>query len=276
MTLWDEPSRLDRLPLHRTEKKLRELWGTAVVVEIDAHGSIGSSQGRPRPVEAPGERHEGDLLLGTVDGVPWFARTVDEVSGEAMVWRDADPDELDPLAMGVALARWHAGQPPCEVCGSATVPELAGARRVCMGCGALQFPRTDPCVIVAITDPSDRLLLARQGQWAPRRVSIIAGFIEAGESAEQAVHREVLEEVGVRLTSLSYVASQPWPMPRSLMLGFEARAVGTEIQVDGDEIVEGAYYTRSDLAAAVASGEVILPAGASIARALIERWLSSG
>lgn len=275
MTRWQDPSALSRLPLGRADDAVASLWERAMVVEVDADGAIASSQGRPRALASPGERQPSDILLGTVDGVAWFARAVDAVTGEAMSWRDTDPDALDPLAAGVALARWHGGQPPCEVCGSATRPDLAGARRVCVGCGQLQFPRIDPCVIVAVTDPGDRLLLARQAQWAPRRVSIIAGFIEAGESAEQAVHRETLEEVGVRLASLSYVSSQPWPMPRSLMLGFEARAVNGELTVDGDEIVEGAYYTRADLAAAVDSGEVILPSQASIARDLIGRWLSS-
>lgn len=274
MTRWEDPSALNRLPLGRAEDALASLWERAVVVEVDQDGNIASTRGQARPLTSPGARQPDDILLGTVDGLAWFARSVDSVQGEAMSWRDTDPGSLDPLAAGVALARWHGGQPPCEVCGSATRPDLAGARRRCVGCGQLQFPRIDPCVIVAVTDPDDRLLLARQAQWAPRRVSIIAGFIEAGESVEQAVHREAMEEVGVQLSSLSYVSSQPWPMPRSLMLGFEARALDSEIRVDGDEIVAGAYYTRADLAAAVASGEVLLPAGASIARALIQRWLS--
>lgn len=276
MMRWGDPSALNRLATGRADAELARLWQGAVVVEVTADGTIASIQGRPRQMSSPGKRQPSDILLGTVNGVAWFARTVDELAGETMSWRDTDPNELDPLATGVALARWHSGQPPCEVCGSATRPDMAGARRICVGCGQLLFPRIDPCVIVAITDPDDRLLLARQAQWAQRRFSIIAGFIEAGESAEQAVHRETMEEVGVRLGSLNYVSSQPWPMPRSLMLGFEARALDGHVTVDGDEIVEGDYYTRSDLAAAVSSGELILPAGASIARSLIQRWLSAG
>ncbi|MBB1483341.1 NAD(+) diphosphatase [Tessaracoccus sp. MC1865] len=276
MSRWLGRSPLDRLPIGRGAAEVEALWRGAVVVEVDAQGAIASEQGRPRALRSPGERQPEDILLGIVDGVAWFARGVDAVSGEAMSWRDTHPDSLDPLATGVALARWHAGQPPCENCGSGTRPDQAGARRICTGCGALQFPRIDPCVIVAVTDPDDRLLLARQAQWAHGRISVIAGFIEAGESVEQAVHREVHEEVGARLTSLTYFGSEPWPMPRSLMLGFQARAEDAQITVDGDEISEGAYYTRSDLAAALAAGEVILPAGASLARALIQRWLSSG
>ncbi len=143
----------------------------------------------------------------------------------------------DPLAAAVFLTRWHLQAPVCERCAAPTVPDLAGARRICPACGALAFPRIDPCVIVAITDPKIGCCWPATRQWPERRVSIIAGFMEAGESAEQACHREVFEEVGVRLTRLTYVSSQPWPMPRSLMLGFEARAVDSRINVDGDEIL---------------------------------------
>jgi NAD+ diphosphatase len=226
-------------------------------------------------VPASGKRLPTDILLGRVAGRPWFARPVAELNGTAVGWRDVVTADQDALAAAVALTRWHGLSPACEACGAATVPDLAGARRRCLACGALAFPRTDPCVIVAITDPDDRLLLARQAQWAQRRVSIIAGFIEAGESAEQACHREAFEEVGVRLADLSYAGSQPWPMPRSLMLGFLGRAVDSRIRVDGDEIAEGAYYAREELVAAVAAASVVLPPHASIARGLIERWLSA-
>ena len=126
-------------------------------------------------------------------------------------------------------------------------------------------------MIVAITDEDDRLLLARQAAWPPGRASIIAGFMEAGESAEQACYREVAEEVGLSLSSLRYVSSQPWPMPRSLMLGFEATASGSPI-VDGVEIVAANFLTREDVSQQLAEGTLILPQKASIARTLVERW----
>lgn len=276
MNQWTRPSGLDRNSALRAEERVAEEWGAAAVLQIDPSGNLAAEDGRPSLLPDPGERQPEDILLGWFDGRPWFVRPVATLSTGALGWRDIDPADSDPLAAAVALTRWHATTPVCEACGSRTVPDLLGARRVCPECGALSFPRIDPCIIVAITDPEDRLLLARQGQWESRRFSVVAGFIEAGESAEQAVHREVAEEVGVSLIDLSYVSSQPWPMPRSLMLGFEARAEDARIRVDGDEIVEGEYYTRSALAAAVDVGSVILPTRTSIARHLIERWLTAG
>ena len=273
---WSVPSGLDRAAIARSEADVHASWATAVVLEVDSDGNVAARNGRPLPLTQPGLRRPEDILLGWFQGRPWFARPATLLDGETLGWRDVDPADYDPLAAAVALTRWHLQAPACERCGSPTRPDQAGARRVCDGCGALAFPRIDPCVIVAITDPQDRLLLARQQQWQARRVSIVAGFIEAGESAEQACHREAGEEVGVVLERLEYISSQPWPMPRSLMLGFNGRAADSRIRVDGDEIVEGAYYTRADLAAAVGSGDLTLPGRASIARHLIERWLATG
>ncbi|MFT3886639.1 MAG: NAD(+) diphosphatase [Arachnia sp.] len=270
---WTRPSGLDRLAAARSEEEADAAWRDALVIDVDRDGGLAASDGQPLLVPTAGERTPADVLLGLVAGRPWFARLVPRIDGEALGWREVMGDH-DVLASAVALARWHGLPPRCEACGGPTVPDLAGARRRCPACGALAFPRTDPCVIVAITDPDDRLLLARQGPWPEGRRSIIAGFIEAGESVEQACHREAHEEVGVTLASLSYVGSQPWPMPRSLMLGFRARAVDSLIAVDGDEIVEGAYYTREELAAAVAASSVLLPGRGSISRGLIDQWLN--
>lgn len=276
MNHWSAPSRLDRAPGLRGAGEIDASWRAAVVLEVDAEGNLASLEGRPRPLESAGDRRPEDILLGLFDGKPWFARPVASLEGATLGWRDVDPADWHPVAAAVALTRWHSQAPACERCAAPTVPDLAGARRICPACGTPAFPRIDPCVIVAITDHADRLLLARQRQWQATRVSIVAGFIEAGESAEQACHREVAEEVGVVLDRLEYVCSQPWPMPRSLMLGFTGRAVDSRVHVDGDEIAEGSYYTRGDLAAAIESGRVMLPGRASIARHLIERWITSG
>jgi NAD+ diphosphatase len=124
-----------------------------------------------------------------------------------------------------------------------------------------------------VTDPDDRCLLARNAAWPGRRVSILAGFVEPGESAEQAVIREVAEEVQIKVTNVRYVGSQPWPMPRSLMLGFRAEApAGQDIVVDAEEIAEAYWFSREELVAAIRSREIALPPPVSIARQIIEQW----
>ena len=276
MTTWGGPSSLDRVPGTRGNDQLDAAWARAVVLSIDGEGRVASAGGRPVVSETEGPRGPADIYLGDFAGRPWFARPVVGIEGESISWREAPAEHYDPLAAAVFLTHWATRAPLCERCGVRTEPDQGGIRRMCPGCGSLSFARIDPCVIVAITDPDDRLLLARNVAWPEHRVSIIAGFIEAGESVEQAVHREVGEEVGVTLGSLGYVSSQPWPMPRSLMLGFEARALDDRIRVDGEEIVRAAYYERAELIAAVSDGALALPGGASIARHLIDRWLASG
>jgi NAD+ diphosphatase len=176
------------------------------------------------------------------------------------------------LVHAVALANWHAVAGFCSRCGSPTEPILAGHARRCTSDGSEHFPRCDPAVIMLVTDPDDRCLLARNAQWPPGRVSILAGFVEPGESAEQAVAREVGEETGIAVGAVTYAGSQPWPMPHSVMLGFRARAAGTQIQVDNDEIVEARWYSRDDLRAAILAGDLRMPPSLSISRWLIETW----
>ena len=176
------------------------------------------------------------------------------------------------LTHAVALANWHAVAGHCSRCGAPTEPEMAGHSRRCTSDGSEHFPRCDPAVIMLVTDPDDRCLLARNVQWPKGRVSVLAGFVEPGESAEQAVAREVREETAVIVSSVTYASSQPWPMPHSLMLGFRAEAVTTEICVDAEEIEEAAWYSRDDLRAALVSGELVMPPSLSISRWLIETW----
>ena len=176
------------------------------------------------------------------------------------------------LTHAVALANWHAVAGFCSRCGAPTKPETAGHSRRCTVDGSEHFPRCDPAVIMVVTDPQDRCLLARNAQWPKGRVSVLAGFVEPGESAEQAVAREVHEETGVVVSSVTYAGSQPWPMPHNLMLGFRAEAVSTDITVDAEEIEEAAWYSREDLRAALVSGELVMPPSLSISRWLIETW----
>ncbi|HEV2375667.1 MAG TPA: NAD(+) diphosphatase [Streptosporangiaceae bacterium] len=173
----------------------------------------------------------------------------------------------------VAMANWHATHTHCPRCGELTEVVAAGHARRCINDGSEHFPRVDPAVIMAVTDDEDRCLLARNKHWPARRVSVLAGFVEPGESVEQAVRREVREETGLRVSEVCYVGSQPWPMPQSLMLGFTARAEGgQEISVDGEEIAEARWYSRQGLRDAMAEGQVALPPPVSIAHRIIETW----
>ena len=172
----------------------------------------------------------------------------------------------------VALAAWHASHPRCPRCGEPTEVVQGGWVRRCTDDASEHYPRTDPAVIMAVLDDADRLLLGRAAQWAPGKFSTLAGYVEPGEPLEAAVRREVLEEVGVQIGSVEYRGSQPWPFPASLMLGFVAHATSTDIQVDGEEVVDARWFDRAGLVEAIEAGTVVLPGRASIARALIEDW----
>jgi NAD+ diphosphatase len=173
----------------------------------------------------------------------------------------------------VALANWHDTHTHCPIDGTPTVVNPGGHSTTCPADGTEHFPRTDPAVIMLVTDPQDRCLLARNKAWPEHRVSILAGFVDPGESAEHAVVREVHEETGITVGRVAYLDSQPWPMPRSLMLGFRAWAVGDEvIHVDADEISEAHWYSRDDLRRVLEAQQLALPPAVSIARRIIESW----
>jgi NAD+ diphosphatase len=207
-------------------------------------------------------------LLGAAPDVPDAAtwRSLREV-GAMLSNREAGI-----FATAQGLANWHAAHACCPSCGALTQPEQAGWVRRCTKDGTEHYPRTDPAVIMAVTDAADRLLLARSPKWRPGRLSVLAGFVEPGESLEAAVAREVLEEVGVVVEQVRYLGNQPWPFPSSLMVGFTARAVDPALYLDPEEIAEAVWVTRRELAEMVAAGSFGLSPTVSIARALIERW----
>jgi NAD+ diphosphatase len=247
---------------------------------LDAAGKFPTAaDGGALRLEAPSgefddQRHR---LLGLLDGAPMFA-VEGALAGEVHDFRQVGgrltDSERDIAAAATALTHWHRMEPRCPQCGEPTTVINAGFARHCSVCGHDHFPRTDPAVIVAVLDAADRLLLGSQVTWPERRVSVLAGFVEAGESLEQAIHREIAEEVGVSLSAVRYFGSQPWPFPRSLMLGFAARASSTDITVDGEEIEFAAWFTRDQVREQVSSGELGLPGASSIAFRMIEAWLA--
>lgn len=188
-----------------------------------------------------------------------------------------DDRDAGLLVHAVALARWHERNAHCPQCGAPTKSEQGGSVRRCTVDGSEQFPRTDPAMIVLVTDPEGTsAVLGRGAAWPAGFFSCLAGFVEAGESAEQAVAREVAEEVGLRTRSVRYVASQPWPFPCSLMLGFRAVADRAELTPAAGEIAEARWLTRDEMQAEIASGALAIPPRVSIARHLIDGWLAEG
>jgi len=183
------------------------------------------------------------------------------------------------LAYARGLLVWRSRTRFCSVCGAALSFEDCGHSARCMAeaCGTQAFPRTDPAIIVLVSDGGDRILLGRQPVWAPGMYSCLAGFAEPGESLEETVAREVAEEVGIRIREARYVASQPWPFPSSLMVGFEAIADAVPPTPDAHEIEDARWFSRDDLTRfgereAPGPDGLFLPSRDSISRFLIERW----
>jgi NAD+ diphosphatase len=260
-----------------------------VVVVSDSQALVRSAGGRPELVFiSSAEAPEGTkFLLGVdTDDVAYFGVSV---PGGVSRVRSGE-DDVQPMSLrqvgallsdrdagllthAVALANWHDTHTHCPRDGTPTVPAPAGHLTTCPTDGSEHFPRLDPAVIMLVTDPDDRCLLARNALWPKGRMSVLAGFVEPGESAEHAVAREVFEETAITVGHIRYLGSQPWPMPRSLMLGFQAAApAGQRITVDAEEIGEARWFTREEMLAAIGTGELAVAPTSSIARRLIEFW----
>ncbi|HUR14696.1 MAG TPA: NAD(+) diphosphatase [Mycobacteriales bacterium] len=270
---------VDRDAASRTsDEALAAAWESAQVLVVDEQGRAlvdGTDLVLvPSPAAPEGER----LYLGRLDGQSFFAvrgdlprrlgarplglREVGAVLGD----RDAGL-----LVHAIGLTNWHAVHPRCPRCGTPTDVVQGGAVRRCPSDGSEHFPRTDPAVIVLITDGADRCVLGRQATWPPGRYSTLAGFVEPGESAEQAVVREVQEESGLRVRDVTYCASQPWPFPSSLMLGFRARCDADAVPAAQDgELEDVRWFDRDELRDRFTGG----PPQVSIAHSLISHWLT--
>lgn len=179
------------------------------------------------------------------------------------------------LAYARGLVFWHQRHRFCGVCGSQTESAQAGHVRMCTNpdCGAQHFPRTDPAVIMLVHDGNDRIVLGRQANWPPGMHSVLAGFVEPGESLEDAVAREIFEEAGITVRDIRYHSSQPWPFPASIMLGFTAEASTLDLNIDLNEIEEARWYSRQEILASPEDMSFRLPRRDSIARRLVDDWL---
>lgn len=249
------------------------------VVEMDHDGALAVDGTELAILPATGELDERIwVFLGNAAGRDYLlaigqAREGrDYVAGRALVSRVSGPTR-EIAVTAAAIGNWHRLAPHCPRCGSPTEVRHAGWTRWCSSCRSEHYPRTDPAVIMAITDSQDRVLLAHAAHFPERRFSVLAGYVEPGESLEAAVVRETAEEVGLTVTDVKYQGSQSWPFPRSLMVAFTARATGAATPVvDGTELTEARFFSRAELSDALAAGSVRLPPPASAAAALLEQW----
>ena len=298
-----EPS-LSRSTVGRDEllrvdpERLTAGWAHAQVLRVDPGGRAASKDGRLvlEPAAGTGPGPAGDAVLLGEDGeTPVWALPTPELEvleGEEAVDLRSGGALLDDTGAGLlttatALLAWHAAARFCAVCGGRTKAHNSGWARRCGQCGREEYPRTDPAVICLVHDGGEQVLLGRQPTWPVGRFSVLAGFVEAGESLEDCVAREVCEEVGAVVTDIHYLGSQPWPFPRSIMLGFEATAdAGAPVVPREGEIAEARWFTKDDVREALARGEwtgdpgdpgeempLLLPGSISIARVMLESWV---
>lgn len=264
--------------------ELRARWPAARVLVVDAEGNarFNGSDDAPEPgrgADFGEELPAAASFLGLDGDTAWFAlphESLPEPLPGRLSLRDAAVrwPALDAaaLAQARALVHWQQRNRHCGGCGELLVLARAGYCARCPACGLEHYPRTDAAIIVAVTDGS-RLLLGRQASWPPNRWSVLAGFVEPGESLEQTVAREVMEEAGVPVLSCTYAASQPWPFPAALMVGFHAEGAPVE-PVVSDELEQARWFSAAELHAGVASGELLLSPRLSISRWLIDSWLA--
>ncbi|MFE3290981.1 NAD(+) diphosphatase [Rhodococcus sp. NPDC059234] len=282
-------SALDRAEELRSDTDaLRAGWGDARLLRVNHRGQARLDGGElvlePATVLGP-EPVPGAVFLGRLDGRHLWGVRVPALTGDLgdlrFVGDRLDDSSAGLLTTAIAVLNWHdaAGYSPVD--GAPTVPTLSGWSRHSTSTGQEEFPRTDPAVICLVHDGADRVLLARNGNWPERRFSVLAGFVEAGESLETCVAREIAEEVGLVVRDIRYLGSQPWPFPRSVMIGFSAVAdPASPLTFADGEIVEAHWFGRDEVRAALAAGDwaspsdarLLVPGSVSIARGMLEAW----
>jgi len=202
-----------------------------------------------------------------------FAVEVDHLIGLRDLSHRLSAEEYHLALHGQAIANWHRTHNFCPRCGERTFPDHAGSIRRCPRDNSEHYPRTDPAIITVLRDKDDRILLGRQSRWEEGRYSTFAGFVEAGESFEEAVVREVKEEAGVEVSEITYLASQPWPFPNSIMIAFSALVeFPDQAMPDGEEIESIRWYSREQMSEDLRTGSLILPPSISVSRKMIEAW----
>lgn len=251
-----------------------------IVVAVRDDGAVAITHGLPSGIgatELPAPVLATHGPPATV-AVPLDRRTDPEAVAQFGRFRDAREamlglEEPEVALSALGFGQWRTRTRFCPRCGTRLQPRPDGRALHCERCDHLHFPRLEPAVIMRVTDGDDRILLGRQPSWPERRFSVFAGFVDPGESVEQAVRREVAEEVGVRVGRVDYLGSQPWPFPASLMLGYGAHAETTELTLVDEEIAEAEWFDRAGLREAMDAGRVFVPPSVSIAHRLIREWL---
>lgn len=273
---------LGRGAILRQELRLDPAWWAtalaagAAAVDVSP-GSIAVTDGRLAWRPPTADDRERAVLIG-VNDQPRIAVLVPDdpsLTNLRVVGADLLDDEAAIATTAVALAQWHASHERCPQCGTRMLWAEAGWALICPTDDSVHYPRTDPAVIVLVRDDAGRALLGRRADWPASWFSTLAGFVEAGETAERTLVREVGEEAGIAVdpARIVYRGSQPWPFPRSLMLGYHAWAGGDLTpNPDGTEIAEARWFSRTELLRALETGEVRLPPRVSIARRLVEDW----
>jgi NAD+ diphosphatase len=258
---------------------LGRAWSTAKVLVVDNGAALVKDDGPALVLVDAADAPEGDrLYLGRDEESSYFAvagKLPRRIGARPLGLREVGAllgdRDAGLLVHAVGLANWHAAHPCCARCGAPTDVAKGGSIRRCPVDGSEHFPRTDPAVIMLVTDGGDRCVLGRQPIWPAGRYSTLAGFVEPGESAEQAVIREVIEETGLQVRDVTYRGSQPWPFPASLMLGFRAVCDGDAVPAPRDSELEDArWFSKDELRAGT---RTLLPTPVSIAYRLIADWL---